>query len=728
MRYCVGMRSTALLALFAAALAAAVPNPQQFTLRNLNAGTGQNQTGLLVADASGNLFAVSTATQATGASIIRVTKADSSGNVLANFDFGGSGTDTPYAAAIDPQGNLLVGGGTTSSDFPLVSPLQNSGSGFLTKVDGALQKILYSTRVSGSTTVEAVTFDSAGNLYITGVVGADLTVTPGAFQAQAPTPSYASASLTNGFVAEISASGSTLIFSTYFSGAGVTCTNQCGSVFPAPPGPVIMTRPTAIAIDSSGRVIIAGFTNANNLPVSPNAYSRQCGCADDYSAGFAAKLGSSGTQLAWGTYIPYVQPPSGSGANLQIWPRAIALDSSGDVILAGTAPPGFPTTPGAVQPSYPPAPGPPGYPTGAGFVAKLDAAGTQLLFSTFLGGNAIGATFLPSAPSGIGGMAIDSQGRIWLSGRSATAALPPVTGAVALGQTYVAALAPDASSITALFTAPDGSAGGPVAITAQGTLAATGPANTLLISSAVPGPSLMGIVESAAAQTTQVVSAVDLVSLYGIGIGPVQALPAQISNGVIGTSLGGVQVLFDGVPAALLYAGPTQINAIVPNAVAGRVQTVMQIVTPSGISQGPVFAVRQTSPQIFKNAAGYAYAANQDGSVNSAAAPAAPGSVVSIWMTGAGANATAPDNEIDPFGVLTDSLFPISVLSNASSQQSGAELSLEVLYAGAAPLMASGVTQVNFRLPAEIRFGHGSMLLKIEAGTEISDYFEIYVQ
>jgi hypothetical protein len=80
-------------------------------------------TQLLAADPAGNLFVVSTVGPA-----IRVSKTDASGKVLTTFVFGGSTQDAPAAAAIDPNGNLIIGGATASSDFPLVSPIQTTGS------------------------------------------------------------------------------------------------------------------------------------------------------------------------------------------------------------------------------------------------------------------------------------------------------------------------------------------------------------------------------------------------------------------------------------------------------------------------------------------------------------------------------------------------------------------------------------------------------------------------
>src|SRR5580704_4399950 len=110
-----------ILAAIPAGLAAAVP--QSFSLRvpDLNSN---DSARLLAADSSGNLFVVSSSPKTSAIVNIHVVKTDAAGNFIAAFDFGGSGVDTPFAAAVDPQGNLIVAGSTYSTDFPLVSPLR----------------------------------------------------------------------------------------------------------------------------------------------------------------------------------------------------------------------------------------------------------------------------------------------------------------------------------------------------------------------------------------------------------------------------------------------------------------------------------------------------------------------------------------------------------------------------------------------------------------------------
>jgi hypothetical protein len=262
------------LALFAACLSvtaavAATPNPRSFSahLPDLNP---KDTPKFLVAYQSGNFFIISSTAKMPTISNILVIKTDGSGSVIGTFAFGGSGIDTPAAAACDPQGNLVIVGVTRSPDFPLVAPLQKSGETFITKIDGQLQNIIFSTLLGGTAGISAtaVALDPVGNVYVTGTAGAGFATTAGALQPSAPTPPPAG-TVTSGFLSEISASGDRLIFSTYLGASGFTCagnplSNPC-LTYPGFVGPAIVTAPAAIAVDSSGAAIISGVSNANNL-------------------------------------------------------------------------------------------------------------------------------------------------------------------------------------------------------------------------------------------------------------------------------------------------------------------------------------------------------------------------------------------------------------------------------------------------------------------------------
>lgn len=697
-----------LLLIFATAapLGATGVNAQQFS-SHLVFANPTDFAARVVADQSGNLYTIGTTVTSVSNSPeylfagntptwrIRVTKTDGEGNVLATFVFGGSSRDTPYGAAVDAAGNVVIVGSTSSTDFPLVSPLAKTGAGFIAKVNSQLTQLLYSTRLGvAGTTIAAVTLDTSGDMFVTGNTQAGFTVTPGALQSVAASNS--------GFVAELSAAGDSLIFSTFYAGSRSVCTMDCVTL-PGPtptPAASVFTTPAAIALDASGNVVIAGTTNASDLAVSANAWMPQCNCTAQSPAGFVAKIGTAGTQLVWGTYIP--------GPNVSV--SAMALDSSGDVVIAGTASTGFPITASAIQASYPAGQG------AAGFLAELNATGSTLNFATYLGGNSTSITSIPPEyTNGPTALAVDGQGTIWVTGGSAPAALPAEPGASILGQNYIAGVSAGGSGLVSLFTSPVGSAGADLALTPQGSVAVLGAMGWLTISSSSPGPSVMGIVEMSAPAVSRAVCARELISLFGVDIGPATGRTAQIVNGVIPNSLGGVQVLFNGVPAALLYAGPNQINAIVPSAITFDQIATIQIVAAGGTINAPALPIEETIPQVLLNADGTTAAVNQDGTSNSPANHAAPGSIVSIWVVGGGASYTgASDNTINANPGYAQ--FLTSVYYAGASYPS-----LEVDYAGDAPDQPSGIMQINFRIPE----GLGG-LYEVEIGTGVTSAFTIY--
>ncbi|MGA3044268.1 MAG: hypothetical protein ABSF54_26125, partial [Bryobacteraceae bacterium] len=282
--------------------------------------------------------------------------------------------------------------------------------------------------------------------------------------------------------------------------------------------------------------------------------------------------------------------------------------------------------------------------------------------------------------------------------------------------TYVAGLASDGQAIPFLMTAPAGAAGqalapGPVVL---------GPMGSLLLPGAGP-VSLAGIANSGADHVSPFVAPYDLVSFYGLNLGPSTPVYAQVVDGGVTTSIGGVQVLFDGVLAPLLYASSTQVNAVVPSSVSGLDFTRVQVISPNGTVYGTTIPVRSSDPQIFHTPGNYAAALNQDGSINAPGNPAAAGSVVVIWATGAGLTYLAP-----PDGMILQTggnpgapILPVSIVCGVYALDS-----LEVLYAGSAPGDVAGVMQVNFRLPAspELPFA-----VQLQVGAMLSDPVGVYV-
>lgn len=220
-----------------------------------------------------------------------------------------------------------------------------------------------------------------------------------------------------------------------------------------------------------------------------------------------------------------------------------------------------------------------------------------------------------------------------------------------------------------------------------------------------------GIVDGASAQPGAVTPG-KIVVLYGSRIGPATLTGAtQAGGGKISTNLSGAQVLFDGVPAPLLYAGSGQVAAIVPYAVDGKLGTQVQIKNGSLASDPIAMPVTPVAPSIFSvnlSGTGPAAVLNQDGlTVNSASAPAARGSVISIFATGEGQ--TAPggvDGQIIASLPFPKPLSPVTVRIGG--------IAAEVQYAGAAPGQVAGLLQVNARVPDAVP--SGEVPIEIQVG------------
>jgi uncharacterized protein (TIGR03437 family) len=703
-----------LLFTFAAAGVTAASN--QFVARYVPVGAS-GSSDLLAVDASGNFFIVATVVEPSGSPLIRAIKTDPQGNEIASFDFGSGSGDTPSGAAVDPQGNLVIVGTTYSQNFPLVSPLTSttSGGGFVVKLDSQLTKIIFSTLLGDQ--ANAVALDSSGNIYVTGsTADPDFPVTPGAFQTAGPTPTGFGTPI-YGFATEISSNGASLVYSTFFGSADTNCNGGSSCL-----GALGETSGNAIVVDSTGSAVIGGNTIANQLPVTPGTLGQQCDCLyrpQFIQSGFLAKFAPGGKQLDWATYIPLTETDGVSEYTISI--TSIAIDAQGNIVFGGGASAGLFVTSGALQASYPAAYTAADY--GASFVAKANASASSYIFSTYIGEG------IYESPSGA--MALDAQGDIWLTGGSAPSVLPLPSSIPLLGSTFVAELSADGSSIIDAITAPAGAAGQAVVLAADGSPAALGSAGSLLLDLPGQPASLVGVVNSAGIQVSSNVAPYELVSLFGVGIGPANALGGQFVNGALATSLGGVQVLFNNVAAPLLYVGPNQINAIVPSGAADQNTLGLQIVTPNGTLTGPTLSVVASEPEVFQNgppmpAGGSAVALNQDGTLNSATNPAAGGSIVTVWATGAGLeNFLGQHDGIVASGVYSP-LLPVSVVSPQYSAGSGTD-SLEVLYAGNTGLI-TGVIQVNFQLPQNVSSYDGQLPCQLQVGAAISSRFSVYVQ
>jgi hypothetical protein len=308
---------------------------------------------------------------------------------------GGSGDDRGSGIAVDGAGNAYVTGITDSTDFPTNNPFQPFGGGsdvFVTKINPSGTALVYSTYLGGSAQDggSGVALDSEGNAYVTGFTQSlDFPVTPGAFQMTLNGSESA-------FVTEINATGSALVYSTYLGGTSPAYAN-------------------GIAVDSSGSTYVVG-DGGSGFPVTTGAF--QTG-PSNYLSPFVSKLNSAGSALVYSTFVDggayYNTIGNENGAG-------IAVDNSGNAYIVGsTESPSFPVTPGAFQTvcngigHY--------YQCVDAFVTKLNANGSGLVYSTFLGGE--------GGSRGNHGVAIavDSSGNAYVTGQTASWTFPLTPGA-----------------------------------------------------------------------------------------------------------------------------------------------------------------------------------------------------------------------------------------------------------------------------------------------------------
>ncbi len=201
----------------------------------------------------------------------------------------------------------------------------------------------------------------------------------------------------------------------------------------------------------------------------------------------------------------------------------------------------------------------------------------------------------------------------------------------------------------------------------------------------------------------------EIISIFGQGLGPAAGMDLNVTGGgLVANDLGGVQVLFDGTPAPLLYARQDQINLVVPYSVAGKRSVHFTVQFQSSQSAPSEILVADAAPAIFtvdQSGQGQGAILNQDTSVNSDLNPADRGSIVTLFTSGAGLlDPAGQDGAIsaDPGSVV----LPASVLVDGENTN--------VTYAGPAPGLISGVLQVNFQLPPDSTTGKTvGLLLKI---------------
>jgi uncharacterized protein (TIGR03437 family) len=192
----------------------------------------------------------------------------------------------------------------------------------------------------------------------------------------------------------------------------------------------------------------------------------------------------------------------------------------------------------------------------------------------------------------------------------------------------------------------------------------------------------------------------EIVTMKGTGLGPIPSAGPMVVDGVLATSLGGTQVLFDGIPAPLLYAQDAQINVVAPYRLASQTTTSIQVRYLGQSTEPVMMPVSALRAALFRTSTG-ASVLNGDYSINSMANPAGRGGFLILYMTGAGqTDPPSADGEIwQTTGGLQQ---PVSAQLTNYGITGVVTAAAPVLYAGPVPTVVSGVQQFNILIPADL--------------------------
>ena len=300
------------LALALHAQAAPATGPQQLAFAGLRAalssqGQPQGQINAVRVGATGNLYLL--IDQKDGVRLLETDPAAT--NILNQAQIGAKG-DVGLAMALDPAGNVYVTGTTTSGALTatggaaFTAASGTATNSFVAKFSASLGSPIFVTFCGGGSMDASSIAATSDAVFITGTVYLPNGTLPVTAAGIIQTPAFGSQ--WNGFVEKFSASGSSLLYATYLSGAGGN------------------TTPAAIVADASDDAYIAGTTTAPGYPtVAALVPNQLVTTALGTTSGFLTKLTPAGDGIPFSTFIP--------GAGIS----SLAIDSAaGNLLLAGS--------------------------------------------------------------------------------------------------------------------------------------------------------------------------------------------------------------------------------------------------------------------------------------------------------------------------------------------------------------------------------------------------------
>jgi uncharacterized protein (TIGR03437 family) len=612
----------------------------------------------------------------------------------------GARLNSPEGVAVDPAGNLYIADHSNAR-------VRKVSNGVITTVAGA------GIGPIGGIDARGVAVDSAGNLYIAdtgndrilklsnGVITTVAGMGPpsgclpwGCFSGDNGPPT--NAQLAWPFGVAVDSAGDLYIADTYNRrirkvSNGVITTVAGGGSSLGDSGPATsaqLNEPLAVALDSAGNLYIADFGNNRIRRVSNGVITTVAGNG-------AGGYGGDGGLAT---------------AALLDQPEGVAVDAAGNLYIGDS---------------------------GNSVVRKVSngvittVAGTGTAGFSGDSGPATGARL--NSPEGV---AVDSAGDLYIADNvnnrvrvlapvgpctysvSPTTLLAPASGGnLPVSIQTTAFCSWTVSRLPGWITvsgASSGAGSAKVALVVAPNSGAALSATILIAGAAVtvtqptaPLPTIKSVT-NAASYVTGAVSPGELVTLFGTAIGPASPAGATTDPATrkLAMTIGGVQVLFNGVPAPMIYASSTQVSAVVPYEMASVASPSVWIKYLGQTSNAFQLTTAATAPGLFtQNASGGGPGSilNQDNSVNGPGNPAAKGSIVQVFMTGEGqtsppsvtgaiTTATLPPPQVTPAPLLA-----VGVLINGQPAL--------YVYAGEAPGLVAGMMQLNVQIPANAPSG-----------------------
>ncbi|HET8548328.1 MAG TPA: SBBP repeat-containing protein [Bryobacteraceae bacterium] len=588
-----------------------------------------------------------------------VAKLSPTGEVIWSTFLGGLHDDSITAMAADNGGNIYVIGTSSSDDFPVGIALARSDKprmkSFVAKVSGDGHRLVYSTVYASDATARSIVTDNAGAAYITGNAGRSIPTTTGAYlgEAQGTAP--------NPFLLKIEPSGSRVAYGTFLAPGSYSVLS-----------PLLGNAPQNLGIAA----------NTVTADADGNAY---------VGGTYIWKVNPSGTGLVYSTRL--------DGATV----NAVALDAAGNLYAGGSADTRtFYTTPGAFQISVLPTmcgfsllgSGVEGCWANPAFVTKFNADASQILYSTLLGGD---------GGDSIRALAVTADGRAIAAGNTSSRAFPtriPVygPGLPLFGQNgFATALLADGSELAYSTYLSRGERINTVAVAldafgepvvAAHTIGPSGYGGSdiprsdsdVLIyrfrySEAGQFSARLDAIVNAASRTGTPIAAGQRVSLLGAGF------------------TAGAKVWFGDTSVAPITIDDGEIIAVPPTVAASQLRISVEL--EDGRRSNEVL-MPAGQPEVWLYSAdgsgtGQVLALHEDGTLNSPANPARPGSVVTIP-----ANGIDPGNHagLGPLGGVVDGSVSFGAFPGLAGEVALIRATVDPRYRG--PLRALPITGYRF--------------------------------